>query len=140
MGVLARPSTQLKINDRAEFWARRRRWWAAEARRCGCDWPGVAKTILDVDQYLNGAAVVCNDYDTLSGTFSSACREADAARRNPRPRTRGDSLPTSTCDGVDWLLKYYDEQRLEKFIEGRPAAEIARIHDYIRIKLDGSHS
>jgi hypothetical protein len=36
----------------SEFWARRRRWWAAEAKRQGCDWPGVARTILAVDDYL----------------------------------------------------------------------------------------
>jgi hypothetical protein len=79
----------------------------------------------------NDAPVACDDYDGLSSTFASACA---------RPRAHGDSLATSTCITIDWLLKYCDEQRLEKFIERRPAAEIARIHDYIRIKLDGSHS
>ena len=77
--------------------------------------------------------------DWLSSSFSLACREADAARRNPRPQARRDSLPTSTCETIDWLLKFGDEQRLGKFIEGRPASEIARIHDSARIKLNGSH-
>jgi hypothetical protein len=88
----------------------------------------------------DAAVGVSDDCDVLSSTFASACRKADAARRNPRPRTRGDSLPTSTAEAVDWLLKFGDEQRLGKFITGRPTAEIARIHDYVRIKLNGSHS
>jgi hypothetical protein len=108
------------------YWAERRRWWAHHKIGAGTDWVGVAKTILDVDRYLNG-----ND---------AACRQADAERRNPRPLARRDSLPTSTAETIDWLLKYCDEQRLQKFIEGRPATEIAIIHDYIRIKLNGSHS
>jgi hypothetical protein len=29
---------------------------------------------------------------------------------------------------------------LEKFIEGRPVAEITKIHDYIRGKLNADHS
>ena len=34
------------------YWSRRREWWRAEAKRQGCDWPGVARTILAVDDYL----------------------------------------------------------------------------------------
>jgi hypothetical protein len=136
MGVLARPSTQLKINDRAEYWDERRRWWAHHKIGAGTDWVGVAKTILDVDQYLNGndAAVVRDDYDGLSSTFARACRQADAERRNPRPRAHKDSLPTSTGKAVDWLLKFGDERRLRNFLEGRSEAELERIERYIAWK------
>ena len=38
----------------SDFWTRRREWWRAEAKRQGCDWPGIARTILAVDDYLAG--------------------------------------------------------------------------------------
>ena len=120
--------------ENPDYWSRRRAWWRAHKAQTGTDWVGVAKTILDVDQYLNGAAVVCDDYDTLSGTFSSACREADAARGDSRPRARRDSLPTSTAETIDWLLRYCDAERLRKFLEGRPEAELAKIKNYIAWK------
>jgi hypothetical protein len=72
--------------------------------------------------------------DGLSSTFARACREADAERRNPRPRTREDSLPTSTVEAIDWLLRYCDGERLRKFLEGRPEAELAKIKNYIAWK------
>jgi hypothetical protein len=77
---------------------------------------------------------VSDDYDVLSSTFASACRKADAERRNPRPRARGGSLPTSTCITIDWLLKYCDERRLRNFSEGRSEAELERIGRYIAWK------
>ena len=91
------------------------------------------------------ADIVDDEYEGLSGTFARACREADRdrARREQilpfRQRDR-DHLPTSTRQAIDWLLKYADEQRLEKFIAGRPAAEIAKINDYVRGKLNADHS
>jgi hypothetical protein len=86
-----------------------------------------------------------DEYEGLSDTFARACRAADrdrAAREqftSFRQRDR-DHLPASTTQAIDWLLKYTDEQRLENFIAGRSAAEIAKIHDYIRGKLNADHS
>ena len=36
------------------YWARRRAWWREHKQRTGCDWPGIAKTILEVDAWLDG--------------------------------------------------------------------------------------
>jgi hypothetical protein len=156
---ITRNSNLVPPND-SRYWDERRRWWVAEARRQGVDWPGIQESLREAADYLahlREAGVVVNspeaivaeqpepksevrgEYDTLSGLFAEACREADAGRR-PVRRPGGDSLRTSTRITIDWLLKHCDEQRLEKFIEGRPAAEIARIHDYIGMKLNGSHS
>ena len=52
MGVLASPPTQLKNNDRAEYWRRRREWWRAEAKRQGVDWDGIHETINAVAAFL----------------------------------------------------------------------------------------
>jgi hypothetical protein len=133
----------------SEFWARRRRWWAHHKVATGTDWPGIRESLRETADYLarlREAGVVISspeaivaeqpepnsgvrgEYGTLSGSFAEACQKAEAGRR-PVRRPGGDSLPTSTRITIDWLLKYCDEQRLEKFIEGRPAAEIARIHD-----------
>ena len=154
--IICKPSTK----DRRTYWAERRRWWASHKAETGTDWAGIQRSLVAAAAYLaylrNRAAshlspeaivaeqpepnTVQGEYDDLSGTFGRACRKADAERKNPRPRAREDSLPTSTCITIDWLLKYCDEQRLEKFIERRPAAEIARIHDYMGMKLNGSHN
>jgi hypothetical protein len=131
------PLINRKINSNPrDYWAERRRWWANHKIGAGTDWVGVAKTILDVDQYLNGndAAVVCDDYDGLSLPFARACRKADAERRNPRPRASRDSLPAATAETIDWLLRYRDDERLRKFLEGRPEAELAKIKNYIAWK------
>jgi hypothetical protein len=48
-----------------------------------------------------------------------------------------DRLPTSTIRALDYLLKQDDMARLEKFIAGRPQAEIAKICGYVRKKTDG---
>jgi hypothetical protein len=82
----------------------------------------------------NDAPVVCDDYDGLSSTFASACRKADAERRNPRPPATRDSLPTSTRITIDWLLRYCDEQRLRNFLKGRSEAQLERIERYIAWK------
>jgi hypothetical protein len=154
--IICKPSTK----DRRTYWAERRRWWASHKAETGTDWAGIQRSLVEAAAYLaylrNRAASHLSpeaiveqpesntdfqgEYDDLSSTFASACRKADAERRNPHLRARGDSLPTSMCITLDWLLRYCEEQRLEKFIEGRPAAEIARIHDYIGMKLNGSHS
>jgi hypothetical protein len=39
-------------SDRADYWARRRRWWAAEAKRTGCDWTGINQTQIEVAAFL----------------------------------------------------------------------------------------
>jgi hypothetical protein len=51
MGVLARPATQ--FNSRAEYWRERREQWARYKASVGCDWVGIARTIVAVDDYLN---------------------------------------------------------------------------------------
>jgi hypothetical protein len=78
--------------------------------------------------------VVRGEYDELSGSFAEACRKADAERRPPRSRTVVDRPPTSTCETIDWLLKYCDAERLRKFLEGRPEAELTQIKNYIAWK------
>jgi hypothetical protein len=88
--------------------------------------------------------IVADEYEGVSSTFARACREADRDRAKrkqilPFRQPDRDHLPTSTKQAIDWLLKHADEQRLEKFIAGRPAAEIAKIHDYIGGKLNADH-
>ena len=156
--IICKPSTK----DRRTYWAERRRWWASHKAETGTDWVGIQRSFVEAAAYLaclrNRAAShlspetivaeqpepnteVRGEYDTLSGSFAEASRKADTERTNPRPLPRAvGPLPTSTRITIDWLLKYCDEQRLQKFIEGRPTAEIARIHDDIRMKLNGSHS
>jgi hypothetical protein len=78
---------------------------------------------------------VRGEYDALSGSFAEACRKADAEGRPTRARRLvGDRPPTCTCDAIDWLLKYCDEQRLRNFLEGRSEAELERIERYIAWK------
>jgi hypothetical protein len=36
------------------YWARRREWWRAEAKRQGVDWQGVIETQIQVADYLAG--------------------------------------------------------------------------------------
>ena len=72
--------------------------------------------------------------DGLSRTFASACLQADAAHRPTRARRVGDRPPTATCKAIDWLLKFGDAERLRKFLEGRPEAELTQIKNYIAWK------
>ena len=51
--IICKPQIESPRRD-PNYWSRRRAWWAAEAKRCGCDWPGIARTILAVDDYLAG--------------------------------------------------------------------------------------
>lgn len=50
-----------KLNDRChqqihrsdpDYWSKRRRWWVEESCRQGTDWPGIARTILEVEAFL----------------------------------------------------------------------------------------
>jgi hypothetical protein len=139
----------------SSYWDERRRWWAAEARRRGIDWDGVQESFRLAADHLASLrrraashrspeaivaqqpepnAEVRGEYDALSGTFAEASWKADAERRNPRPRARRDSLPTSTAETIDWLSKYCDEQHLRNFLEGRSEAELERIERYIAWK------
>ena len=74
------------------------------------------------------------DYDRLSGSFAEACRKGDAERRPTRSRPAVDRLPTCTCDTINWLLRYCDDERLRKFLEGRPEAELTKIKNHIAWK------
>jgi hypothetical protein len=38
--------------DRSAYWAKRRAWWAAEARRQGVDWAGINQTQIEVAAFL----------------------------------------------------------------------------------------
>ena len=138
----------------SHYWSRRRAWWRAHKAETGCGWDGVQESLRSAADYLASlrqrAAMsiseavadeqsepnteIRGEYGDLSGSFAAACREADAARRNPRPRARRDFLPTSTCITLDWLLRYCDAERLRKFLEGRPEAELAKIKNYIAWK------
>src|SRR6478736_4596066 len=132
--IICKPSTK----DRRTYWAERRRWWASHKAETGTDWADIQRSLVAAAAYLaylrNRAAShfspeaivaeqpepnteVRGEYDDLSGTFAEASWKADAERRNPRPRARRDSLPTSTAETIDWLLKYCDEQHLRNFLE-----------------------
>jgi hypothetical protein len=36
------------------YWSRRREWWRAEAKRCGCDWAGINRSQIEVADFLAG--------------------------------------------------------------------------------------
>jgi hypothetical protein len=38
--------------SRSDYWAQRREWWRAEAKRQGVDWPGVIETQIQVADFL----------------------------------------------------------------------------------------
>ena len=38
--------------NNSSHWDERRRWWAAEAKREGCDWDGVIETQIQVADFL----------------------------------------------------------------------------------------
>jgi hypothetical protein len=149
--IICKPSTK----DRRTYRAERRRWWASHKAETGTDWAGIQRSLVEAAAYLaylrnraashlSSEAIVVEqpeqntefrgEYDNLSSTFASACRKADAERRNLRARLRVDSLPTSTRITIDWLLTYCDEQRLRNFLDGRSEVELERIEHYIAWK------
>jgi hypothetical protein len=38
--------------NRADYWRKRREWWAAEAKRTGTDWDGIQQTLREVAAFL----------------------------------------------------------------------------------------
>ena len=82
------------------------------------------------------SAPVRGEYEELSDTFADACREADRKYRQLRARqSSGDPhrsrLPKSTADAIDWLLAQRDEQRIQKFLQGRTREDLTSIRNYI---------
>jgi hypothetical protein len=80
--------------------------------------------------------LVIDEYGA-TGSFAIACRHADAERHSkPIPHKHDkSSLLSSTAAAIDFLLKQKDEQRLAKFLEGRPSEELDRIENYIARKM-----
>ena len=72
-----------------------------------------------------------DDYTNLSGSFARAGRVADRAYNKPPASKRAVTAATSTLQAAAWLARYCEPERLQKFLEGRPKAEIVRIHLYI---------
>jgi hypothetical protein len=75
-----------------------------------------------------------DEYGDLTGSYAEACRIADETYRAKQRQAKrpAESPPKSTCDAIDWLLKYVnDAERLRKFLEGRREAELIKIQKYI---------
>jgi hypothetical protein len=76
-----------------------------------------------------------DEYEGLSSTFAGACSEADQKRPKKTAKLAAKGrLPKSLTDAVDFLLKENDTKRLQKFLKGRPEAELKRIEKYISWK------
>lgn len=76
-----------------------------------------------------------DEYEGLSGTFADSCREADQKRPKKTAKLAAKGrLPKSLTDAVDLLLTENDTKRLQKFLKGRPEAELKRIEKYISWK------
>ena len=92
-------------------------------------------TVDVIEQPIAGAHVR-GECEELSDTFASACREADREHRQHRARqSSGDPhrsrLPKSTADAIDWLLAQRDEERIQKFLQGRTREDLTSIRNYI---------
>lgn len=92
-------------------------------------------TVDVIEQPIAGAHVL-GEYEELSGTFANACGEADREDRQQRARqSSGDPhrsrLPKSTADAIDWLLAQRNEQRIQKFLQGRTREDLTSIRNYI---------
>jgi hypothetical protein len=123
--IICKPSTK----DRRTYWAERRRWWASHKAETGTDWAGIQRSLVEAAAYL---AYLRN---RAASHLSPEAIVAEPEPNSSRLRARRDSLPTaSTCIALDWLLRYCDDERLRKFLEGRPEAELAKIKNYIAWK------
>src|SRR5262245_1636498 len=88
---------------------------------------------------------VRDEYESLSDTFASACRNADQQYKQEQSRRTADNpangrVPKSTADAIDFLLKQDDPARLRKFLEGRPRDELEKIKRYIARKSQNEQS
>jgi hypothetical protein len=83
---------------------------------------------------LSRQEVACAD---SSREIHDICQRGNAVACGPRRGQKNEvaRLPKSTLDAIDWLLKYVnDSERLRKFLEGRPADELALIKNYVAWK------
>jgi hypothetical protein len=111
-------------------WAARRAWWQQEKAASGCDWAG----LWELHQAALALAIRTRA-DGLSPTWVDACAQADTERQERPTRAQQARLPSSTVRAIDFLLRQKDEQRLAKFLEGRPPDELDRIERYIARKM-----
>jgi hypothetical protein len=124
------PPTAANCKRLSANWSTRRRWWAREKKRLGTDWPSLWAFHQDVV-----ALAIRTRTDGLSPTFAAASARTDAQRQERQSRARQARLPSSTVRAIDFLLVQRDEQRLAKFLEGRPSDELDRIERYIARKI-----